>query len=148
MNDKLTDRQTAVRLPDSPVQPSALRRFVSEVGLTDTVEFLPKDDDELNQLACSGRFHTIVFASLSDLLTAIWKGDADWSAWRRADIRIELAEVPEPAGADWRRFVNEMYASFETWRKADRHRTIIAAAILSLLALLAAACLLWFSRPP
>jgi hypothetical protein len=172
MSDTSPDRRTAVRLPESPERRAALRQFLASsdlticsetrVGLANSrsdcgisgriashaVEFLPKDDDELNQLACAGRFHTIIYASLNDLLNAIWKGDADWSAWRRANIQIDLAEVPELAAADWRHFVDEMYGSLEEWRKADRRRTIIAAVVLSILALVATACLLWFARSP
>jgi hypothetical protein len=141
-----SDKQAAVRLPESKDGRRQAREFVARNALGDAVAFLPKDDDELNELACRGRFHTIVFASLGDLLTAIWKGDADWTTWRRSGIRIELAEDPEFSPGDWRRFIDELHASLERWRASDRRRKIIAAVILSVVALLAAACVLFLPR--
>jgi hypothetical protein len=147
MSDASPAGRTAVRLPDSPAQRPALNRFIEASGLTDCVEFLPKDDDELNALACDGRFHRIVFANLDDLLTAVWKGDADWRSWRAAGVRIELADVPPHLAHDWLVFVDRMYANLDAWRRQARRRQIVAALILSVLALVAAAVLLFSANP-
>src|SRR5262245_46999116 len=144
MSAKPSSATTAVRLPDAPNR-SAIDEFLASTGLRDTVEFLPKDDDELDTQARAGRFETIVYATLDDLLTAIWKGDADWGAWRQAGIRVVAADQAD--AGDWRDFVDLLWTSLARWRKSERRRQIIAGVILSALALGAAAILLWSARP-
>jgi hypothetical protein len=131
----------AVRRGTSEAQREAIDHLLTARAWRATKVFEAKDDDELNQEARAGRFDVIVFPDLDALLGAIWKEDADLSAWEAAGVRLELA-VPPP-GDHWRNVVRAVSDSHARWRRASRTREILAGVILSILALAAAAVLLW-----
>jgi hypothetical protein len=105
------------------------------------VDFAAKDDDALNAELCAGEFTGVVFANLDALLTTIWKGQGQPDRWTAAGVRIELAEPPRE-NERWQSFLPEMYRSLAQWRRRQTRRKIVAASLLSLLALLALAILL------
>lgn len=131
----------AVRRPECPEAEQIVREFLAQNGAWQAKHFLPKDDDEMNTAMMAGEFDRAVFANLDELLEAIWKGEAQVDAWEASGARIELARPPLADDAQWRSMLGEMYLSLRKWRKLQRRRQIIAAIILSCLALASMAVL-------
>ncbi|MBN2563859.1 MAG: hypothetical protein JXQ75_23335 [Phycisphaerae bacterium] len=125
----------------------ALAAYLDEQHLSNVAEFAPKDDEDLDAELCAGRFDRVVFAGLDALLTAVWKGHARIDRWAAAGVRIELATQENEECSDWQSFVTKMYDSLARWRKAHRKRQIVAATLLSTLALIALAVLLFLTPP-
>lgn len=136
----------AVRLAAGEDGNHALLNYLEREGLSDAARYAPKDDDELDVALCAGRFDRVVFADLDSLCAAVWKDHAHLDRWSAADVRIDLA-VPPPAAADWRDICTEVFGSLARHRRRRRRVQIIAAVILSALALLAVAVLLWVIPP-
>lgn len=109
--------------------------------------FLPKDDDEMNTALAAGRFRHAAFLNLDALWEAVWKGEADLDAWEAAGVEIHVVEPPAADRDAWRGCVRETYRSLKKWRTANRRRQIVAAVVLSLLALAAMAALLSITPP-
>jgi len=130
----------AIRLGGGDDARLGFSRFIDDRRRYDVTEFQEKDDDELNAKVCEGRFEIVVYPDLESLFLAVWKGDADLAAWKKAGVELYLAHSPvEP----WRPFVEQMYESLVRWRNGERRRQIIAGTILSAAALAAVATLLW-----
>lgn len=141
-----TNIRCAVRTGSGPSEARALDEILHRHAAWQVVRFAAKDEDELNAELCAGRFEIVVFATLDALLNAIWKGDADIAGWRAAGVRIELA-TPAPGGGDWLAFVAATHRSLEIWRARQRRNQVIAASLLSVLALVAAAAILLWAAP-
>ena len=131
----------AVRKPSNGDEDRILSEFLRRYRASEVVEFAPKDDDDLDVALCSGRFDCVVFANLDAVLSAIWKGHARVDRWVEAGVRIELADLANGDPASSQPFVTAMYESLARWRKGQRRRQVIAAIVLSILALLAIAVL-------
>lgn len=131
----------AVRTPASPDGELMVREFLSQNPGWQAKHFLPKDDDEMNTAMMAGEFDRAVFANLGEVLEAVWKGEAQIDAWEASGARIELASPPLADDAQWRSMLGEMYLSLRKWRTVQRRRQIIAAIILSCLALASMAVL-------
>ena len=135
----------AVRTAADKREREAIDGWLAGHAGVEIVEFAPKDDDDLDDALCGGRFDRVLFADLEALLATIWKGHARVDIWDAAGVRIELAQAPSASdgagdGKDdpsWRVFVSRTYASLTLWRRRQRRRQITAAAILSALALAA-----------
>ncbi len=136
----------AVRTASIDDQRLALSAYLDRQDCSEAVEFAPKDDDELDAALCAGGFDRVVFADLDALLTMVWKGHGQVDRWNAVGVRIELATPPTPPASpapttdahdDCARFVGVMYDSLARWRKQRRRGQVIAAVVLSALALLA-----------
>jgi hypothetical protein len=138
----------AVRAASDPDEERSLAAFWARTGRRTVVQFAPRDDEDLDLALCAGRFGCVLFADLNALLTMVWKSQAQVNRWIEAGVRIELAEPP-PAGNDgsWVPVVEAVCDSLCRWRRAQRVRKLVAAVVLSVLALAAAAILLWLGRP-
>lgn len=112
-----------------------------------TEYFLPKDDDEMNTALADGRFRHAAFLNFDALWEAVWKGEADLDAWEAAGVEIHLVEPPVANRDAWLDFVRQTYHSFKKWRTANRRRQVVAAVVLSVLALAAMAVLLSITPP-
>ena len=130
----------AVRQAANEDEKRTLDEYLDRQHLGDVVEYSPGKDHELDAQLCSGRFERVIFAGLDALLIAIWKGGAHLDQWAEAGVRIELAV---PLGDDPWTLIDRVYDSLTRWRDRQRRRQIIAATILSALALLAM-CVLFF----
>ncbi len=137
----------AVRSAANDDEARALERYFDRHPSTEVVHFAPKDADALDDDLCAGRFPRVVFARLDALLTAIWTGHAHLDQWIAAGVQIELADPPSDANPPWLEFVTTTYDSLARWRRKQRRREIIAAIILSILAL-AALAVLFLLAPP
>lgn len=125
-----------------------LAAYLARAELRTTVEFLPRNDEDLDADLCAGRFSHVVFADLNALLTMVWKSQAQVGRWIDAGVRIELARQPGSGNDDaWLPVVVATCDSLSRWRRVQRVRKLVAAAVLSALALAAAAVLLWLTRP-
>lgn len=122
--------------------------YLRRVAPPSVERFLPKDDDELNDALCVGRFDRVVFADLADLMEAVWKGEAQLERWAAAGVRIEVACPPTQEPDAWRNVIDATYDSLCRWRKRERRRQSIAAAILSAIALIAMGVLFFLIPPP
>jgi hypothetical protein len=136
------DPDCAVRLAVDTAGRDALRTYLDRQGLSQVVEYMPKDDDELNASLCEGRFRRIVFADLDAVLSMLWKNHGDLDRWLIAGVRIELAEPPEECAGAWLPALIRMHRSLTDWRRSERRRKTLSGLVLSFLALLAAALLL------
>jgi hypothetical protein len=137
----------AVRSAANDDEARALDRYFNSHRPTGVVYFAPKDADALDDDLCAGRFQRVVFARLDALLTAIWTGHAHLDQWIAAGVQIELADPPSDANPAWLEFVTTACDSLTRWRQKQRRRQIIAAIILSSLAL-AALAVLFLLVPP
>lgn len=134
----------AACLPDSEADRRDLEQYLNDNGLTDAVRFLPKDQDDLDVQICARDFDRVVFLDLPDLLNMIWEHEPKIDQWVESGVRIELVrpEIGQPT--DYLALVHTVHKSLGGWRSRHRRRQIIAAALLSLIALAAIAVLLWF----
>lgn len=137
----------AVRMPREPKDAAVLENYLTQHGIKDAVRYLPKDDDELNQALCAGRHRCVIFLDLAALFEPVWKELAELDRWRAAGVEIELARPPEGDAGAWRASVAEVCASLTLWRRAERRRKIVAATLLSALAIASVAALLWLVPP-
>jgi hypothetical protein len=140
-------RGCAVRLATNDEEQRALDDYLDRHGPAHVVEFAAKDDDDLDAELCAGRFDRVVFADLNALLSAIWKDHAHVDRWVDAGVSIELATPPPGDSSAWQAGVLHMFASLTRWRRQQRRRQIIAAVILSALALVALAVLFYLVSP-
>ncbi len=137
----------AIRAADNAEDRRAIENYVRENGITEDVEFAPKDDDEMSTEILSGRFERAVFANLEALLAAIWNGDAEWNRWVSQGIKVELATPPTGSENTWHAFVSTMFESLSRYRHHKRRRQIVASIILSIVAL-GAMFVLFYLIPP
>lgn len=147
MTTSVSDMRCAVRSGETETQRRAIDACLADRGLTGATHFLPKDDDDLADALAEKRFDCVVFADYDALLAMIWKGDADLEHWHALGICIELAVAPEGKPGDWQPITRQVSASLRRWRKRHRRRQVIAALILSMIALLAVATLLTLIPP-
>lgn len=137
----------AVRLAGDGESNRALADRLLRQGLSGAVRFASKDDDELDAQLCAGRFDRVVFPDLDALLEAVWNHHAHLDRWAAAGVRIDLAVPPGGEASDWRALIGSVYESLARHRRRLRRRQIAAALVLSVLALLAVAVLLWLIPP-
>lgn len=138
----------AVRMSNDAHKNAALDAHLAGIGVAEAARFRPKDDDDLNQALCAGRYKRVVFLDIDALFEAVWKDLADLDRWEQAGVRIELVSAPVGDGESWRKTVAAVHAGLIRWRRADRRRQIVVAVILSALALAAVGALLWLVPPP
>ncbi|MFQ5501958.1 MAG: hypothetical protein ACE5EQ_06605 [Phycisphaerae bacterium] len=137
----------AVRGPENDPERAALMAYLDVNGQTETVHFLPKDDDDLNAELCAGHFDRVIFPSFETLLTAIWDGNARIDRWKTLGVQIEIAD---DNGTDMQHRLEALPLiadSLTYWRSKRRRRKIIASLILSTIALIATAILLFLIPP-
>ncbi len=120
----------------------ALAAHLKQQAPSGITEFAAKDDDELNAALISGRFRRVVFADLESLLAMLWKDHADLARWLASGVRVEVVKRPEACGEQWLPALVRTSESLKAWRRSERRRKIVAGAILSLFALLAAGVVL------
>ncbi len=126
---------------------AVLDAYLSARGLATARRFEPKDDDDLNDALCAGEFDRVVFANLDALFQTVWTGHGELDRWKSAGVRIELASPPDGEPNGWRATVDATYQSHARWRRNRRRGQIIAACILSVLAI-AAIAVLFLVIPP
>jgi len=148
MTTSASNIRCAVRVGETEVECRAIDAFLADRGLLDVTHFLPKDDDDLADALAQTRFDCVVFADFEALLSMIWKGDAELEQWKTLGIRVELAARPDGETGDWQTQARRMCASFDQWQARHGKRQVIAALILSVIALLAIAALLYIIPPP
>lgn len=136
----------AVRRGDSPAECAALKSYLKSACSNEVEYFDSKDNSDLNDTLCSGRFDRAVFFDLSALLSAIWTGHAKIDCWMDAGVRIELVQPPDGDAESWRTYVDATFASYTLWCRRQRRNQIVAACVLSALAL--AAVILLFALVP
>jgi hypothetical protein len=136
---------SAARVPEDAAGRQRVDDCLSRLGVSDVVRSMPKDDDELNTSLCQGRFRRVVFADLDAVLSMLWKGHGNLDRWLAAGVRIELADPPKDCEREWLTPLVLTAESLSRWKKREYRRKTLAAALLSFLALLAAALLLLFS---
>ncbi len=140
--------RSAIRMASGPEQDEAISKYLTENASIGFERFLPKDDDELNAALCAGKYERAVFGDLDALMSAVWKGQAEWDRWKAAGVQIELIQPPVEAPTAWPAVVEAVYRSLAGWRARQRRRQIIAGFILSVLAIAAVAALFWSVPPP
>jgi len=120
-----------------------LTEYLARQQPADRAEFAPKDDDELNAALITGRFRRVVFADVDAVLSMLWKGHADLDRWIASGVRIELAQSLPGCEEHWLPCLHRVSGNLAHWRRIERRRKTLAAALLSLLALLSAAAVLF-----
>jgi hypothetical protein len=146
--DEIPQARCAVRAASDAHERQALAACAARVGHSAATEFAPRDDEELDEALCAGRFRQVIFADLDALLTMVWKSQARVERWIDAGVRIELAQPPDAAAEGaWLPVVLATCQSLGRWRRAQRLRKLVAAVVLSVLALAAAAVLLLLIPP-
>lgn len=131
-----THPHCAVRLSTREAEQRAIDQYLEANGVTEVARFPPRDDHELNEAICSGRFGRVIFSDLDALLTVVWKGHAELDRWGETGVRIELVESGPIDSAHWLDLIQSCYKSLVRWRRQQRRRQVIAAVILSVLGLL------------
>ncbi len=133
----------AACLPDSETDRRDLEQYLKDNGLTDAARFLPKDQDDLDVQICAGDFDRVVFLDLPDLLNMIWEHEPKIDQWVESGAGIELVRAKTDHYSDWLTLAHTVHDSLRGWRRRHRRRQIIAAVLLSLIALTSIAVLLW-----
>ena len=145
---QLLEERCAVRTGGNAAEQRALAAYLARTGLPTVVEFTPRDDEDLDTELRAGRFRRVIFSDLNALLTMAWKSQAHVSQWIEAGVRIDLAESPTgESDGSWLPVLEATCDSFSRWKRGQRVRKLIAAAVMSVLALAAAAVLLWLVPP-
>ena len=139
--------RSAVRRATDPREAEALSRYLVQHGVTNAVEFSEIDDDELDEALCAGDFQRVVFINLDALLTGVWQGHGRIDRWRAAGVEIEIAEPPGLDSSVTQGILLEMARSLGKWRQRQRRRQIIAAVVLSAVALICLAALFLLVPP-
>ncbi len=147
MTTTVTNMRCAARSGETEAERRSIDKHLAERGLSDATHFLPKDDDDLADALREKRFDCVVFADFDALLSMIWKGEAQMTHWHEIGVRVELASAPDGEFGDWQALARRMCDSFDRWRARHRKRQVIAALILSVIALLAVAALLYVIPP-
>jgi hypothetical protein len=133
----------AACLPSSEADRRDFERYLRENHLADAVRFLSKDRDDLDAQVTARDFDRVVFFDLQNLLTMMWDHEPKIDEWGASGVRIELVRPEINNSTDWLTLANIVHGSLGRWRKRHRRRRVIAAALLSLIALAAIATLLW-----
>ncbi len=147
MTTSVSNIRCAVRSGETEAERRAIDAHLAERGLSDATRFLPKDDDDLADALREKQFDCVVFADFEALLSMIWKGEAEMGRWHTLGVRVELATALEGDGGDWPALARQMSASLDRWRARQHKRQVIAALILSVIALIAVAALLYVIPP-
>ena len=137
----------AVRGPENDSERAALKTCLEANAPTETIHFLPKDDDDLDAELCAGHFDRVIFPSFDALLSAIWEGDARIDRWKTLGVQIQIADSDGTDPQHQLDAIQPIYASLKRWRAKRRRRQIIASLILSTIALIATAILLFLIPP-
>jgi hypothetical protein len=138
----VTKRPWALREPETPEQRRIVDEYVARHQQPQLVRFAPYNDDRLDAQARAGRFERVVFANLDALLTPVWKGYLHLDAWLEENVTIDLIDSPLPPD-QLRELLAQLAASHKRFQREHRRRQTIAAAILSVMALIAMAAMLW-----
>lgn len=147
MNHSGSTKSCAVRLPPRSGEERTMEAALGPDTWSASTKFLPKDDDELNSALCAGRFQRVVFADLDSLLEMLWKDEFEPAKWMDAGVHVELLSPPPGAKQSWHETVLEAHRSLSRWRAQQRKRQIVAAVLLSAVALAAMAVLFWLIPP-
>ena len=137
----------AVRRGENDAESAALTSYVGSASSDEVEYFESKDDADLNDALCSGRFDRAVFLDLNALLTTIWSGYGKIDRWKDAGVTLELVQPPDGDADAWRATVDATFASHSRWCTRQRRNQIVAACVLSALALAAAIVLLVLVPP-
>ncbi len=125
----------AMRTGRDSAEDGALSAYLADRGVTQVARFAPKDDEDLDDALCAGRYRRVLFANWDALTEALCKGCGRLDRWQAAGVRIALAEPPtEDAAAAFPPLL-EVQRGLDRWRAAQRHAKIVAAAILTAVAL-------------
>lgn len=127
-------KMVAVRLSGDSAVDGELARHLDEHPDCAYEKFAPKDDDELNQKLCDGEFAAVIYYDMNSALASLWKGHANFSAWRMAGVEIRFLHKPD---GDLLALLPGIQVSIEKWRTSNRRRQVLAAFILSGLTLAA-----------
>lgn len=138
---EITPDRTAVRRAADPCEAEVLARYLERHGVANVIEFSETDDDDLDDALCAGDFQRVVFVNLDAMLTGVWKGHGRIDCWRAAGVAIEFVEPPGLDASAMQGILLEMVASLAKWRQRQRRRQIIAAVVLSAVALICLAVL-------
>jgi len=137
----------AVRLPTQSQLIDILEKYLATRGWTAAERFLPKDDDELNDRLCRGEFAAVVFAVPEDAMRMIWSGHGSVGRWHAGEnaAKVEICFASGDVGGevDWPEHLRRIERSFAEWESGRRRRQVIAGSILTAVALVAMAVLLW-----
>ncbi len=142
-----TPDRSAVRRATDPREAEILSRYLAQHGVANATEFSELDDDQLDEALCAGDFQRAIFFNLDALLTGVWKGHGRIDRWRAAGVEIEFAEPPGIDASATPGILLEMVASLTHWRQRQRRRQIIAAVVLSAVALVCLAVLFLLIPP-
>lgn len=150
MEDSLPCPETprwAMRLAPGAAGEQALAAYLQQHGMPRVAKFAPKDDDELNEALSTGRFERVIFPDLEELFEVVFGEHAHLDRWAAAKVRIEIANQDNDDSAEWRGLVLSAYQALSRRRRRERRDRIIAAIILSVLALASVTGLLWMIPP-
>lgn len=143
----LSSAACAMREGRTDAERAALARYLDATPGASVKRFSPRDDDELGRALCEGGYGRVVFATLDAFLETMWKGHADVDRWAAAGVRIEIADAPAADDAALDALLRTAATSYARWRREQRRRQTIAAAILSV-AVLVAMAVLFLLVPP
>jgi len=147
MSDSDSTHSCAIRLPAHKTEQQKLEVALGSPAWAVAAKLLPKDDDELNAELCAGKFKQVVFADLDSLLEMMWKGEVDLDRWQSAGVHVDLVSPPSGPTNGWHEMARTVHRSYTRWRGEQRRRQIVAAVILSAVALLAMAALFLLIPP-
>ncbi|UCG33894.1 MAG: hypothetical protein JSU68_04505 [Phycisphaerales bacterium] len=82
----------------------------------------------------------VVFTDVDDLLEEVWEGEVEIDRWLAKGVRVEFARG---LGADASAHVESVLRSWRRWNRRRRRRHVVAAVVLSVMALVAAFTLSW-----
>jgi hypothetical protein len=135
----------AVRKASGSTHDQALRDYLARQSIVAVSVFSPHDDDELDEKARAGHFDRVIFVDVESLLDCAWKGYIPYRQWRKAGATVDLVMSPAEASHDPSGWIESICTGVEIVRRRDRRRQTVGAVVLSIVALVAMAALLFSS---
>jgi hypothetical protein len=105
------------------------------------VRWYPRRDlDVLDAAVREDHVRCVVFKDVNDLLEEVWEGEVEIDRWLAKGVRVEFAEG---LGADATAQADTVIRAWRRWNGRRCRRHVVAAMVLSLLALAAAFAVNW-----
>jgi len=142
MSASVQPESVAVVCDESGDDAKAVRAFLSIEALDEVRWFGRGGVDDVDRGVRSGGIVRVVFPRQAVLLEAMWSGEVDFEAWRRAGVRIDVVESSSAISEGQ---LVTIAASWKRWRCGQRRRQAVAGVVLSAVAVACAFGLIYLA---
>ena len=135
MSQDRKSAEVAVVCEKDGEQAAAMQAYLQSEDLTDSRWYRPPDVDDVDEAVRAGRIGHVVFCDLTGLLDAIWDEDIQFDEWLSAGVAVSFADSAGAASDS--ATAAAVYESWRKWQRRQKHRRLVAGAILSVIVLVA-----------